>query len=251
MIEQLPSRPASAVVAPLQPLPILALAATLALLLAAVPWLWPLAYPLRLLVTIVHELSHGLAGLLTGGHFDRFVIFPDGSGTAYVAGGWKLLIAPAGYLGSAAFAAGMITIGRSPRWSRRVLQALGALVLALSLRYGIPSIFSTQALGGLVAVVSGVLLGLGFLWAGRRASPAAALFLVNLTAFQAGLNACSDLLTLMGVSSQFSGLGQSDAQAMAALTFVPALIWAALWGLIAVLLIGGSLWRTWLRPGAR
>ncbi len=47
--------------------------------------LGPLAYPFRLLTTIVHELSHGMVTLLTGGFFLRFVIFPDGAGVDYTA----------------------------------------------------------------------------------------------------------------------------------------------------------------------
>ena len=49
--------------------------------------------------TLVHELSHGLAALLTGGRFVQFTITPDASGLATSAGGWRWLIIPAGYLG--------------------------------------------------------------------------------------------------------------------------------------------------------
>jgi hypothetical protein len=227
---------------------IIAMAAVAALLLTVIPALTPIAYPLRLLVTIVHELSHGVVGLLTGGSFERFVVFPNGSGTALIRGGWSPLVASAGYLGSAVFAAWLIRIGHNARWSRRALAGIGVVVLVLSLRYGVPSIFSTQPLGGLVATISGTLLGLGFLWASRVASAPTTLFLTNLIAFQAGVNAFSDLMTLVGISSQVFVAQRSDAQAMADMTFIPAVIWALLWAIIAAALIGGALWQTWLRP---
>src|SRR5262245_25920199 len=122
--------------AALRPAPILGLAAVVALVLTFVPWLGVLAVPFRLLVTIVHELSHGLVALLTGGHFERFVVFPNGAGVAYTAGGWRALVIPAGYLGAALFGAALIVLGRNTRAGRVALAVIGAAVLLLALRYG-------------------------------------------------------------------------------------------------------------------
>ena len=122
-------------------------------------WLGPLAYPFRLLTTIVHELSHGLVTLLTGGVFLRFVVFPDGAGMAYTAGGIRWLIIPAGYVGAALFGAALITLGRSHQRSRVALGVLGAALALLTLRYGLPTVFSAQFLSGLLTVGTGVGLG--------------------------------------------------------------------------------------------
>jgi hypothetical protein len=234
-----------------QPRVVIGGAGALALLLSAVPWLWPLGYPFRLLVTIVHELSHGLAALLTGGSFARFVVFPNGEGVAYTAGGWRALIIPAGYIGVAIFGAALLLLGRSHRWSRAALGAVGAAVLLLALRYGIPSIFSAQAAGGLLAVFSGLLLGGGFLLAAWKASSVWTLFLTNLVAVVAGLTAFSDLFALVGLSSQLAGVPATDARSMAELTFIPAIVWAVLWALVAAALIGWAAWHAWLRPSSR
>jgi hypothetical protein len=228
---------------------IVGLAALAAFILAVVPWLAPLAYPLRLLITIVHELGHGLAALLTGGQFLRFVVFPSGEGVAYTAGGWRLLVIPAGYLGAAAFGAGLIVAGRTARTSRAVMTGLGGALLALTLLYGTPSIFSPSWQSGLLTVGSGVFLGAAFLWVAARATLGWTLFLLNLIAVQAGLTAFSDLVTLIGLSTRFFGGPSNDAQAMAAATFLPAAFWAVLWAATAIALIGGALWATWVRPG--
>jgi hypothetical protein len=230
------------------PRAIVGLAALVALLLAIVPWFAPLNYPFRLLITIVHELSHGLAALLTGGEFVRFVVFPNGEGLAYTAGGWRLLIAPAGYLGSALFGAVLIRLGVSARWSRTALGVIGVALLLLTLRYGLPSLASNQWLGGAVTVVSGLVLGAVFLVAALKASAAWVLFLLNLVAIQAGLTAFSDILIVIGLSSRFGSTLPTDAQTMASTTFIPAIVWALLWAVIAVGLVGGSLWRTWISP---
>ena len=62
-------------------------------------------YPLRLLVTFVHETGHGLTAVITGGRFVRFVVYPDGSGVATTAGGSAFLVPQMGYLGAALFGA--------------------------------------------------------------------------------------------------------------------------------------------------
>jgi hypothetical protein len=121
------------------------------------------------------------------------------------------------------------------------------MVLLLSLRYGLPSIFSAQPLGGLLATASGALLGAAFLFAARRASAAWALFLTNLVAIMAGLTAFGDLLGLIGLSSRAGGVA-TDARSMAELTAIPAIAWAVLWAAVAAAAIGWAAWRAWLRP---
>jgi hypothetical protein len=220
-------------------------AALAALALALVPWLGPLAYPLRLLLTIVHELGHGLAALLTGGDFLRFIVFPDGSGVATTAGGWQILIIPAGYLTAAAFGALLIRLGRQPRAGRVALAATGILLLALTLRYGLPGLIA----GGLLAVLAGLALGSLLLWAAARAPRGWLLFLLNLIGIQAGLTALTDLLALVALAGIRPGMRASDAHAMAALTGIPAIVWALLWAALAAVLVGSALWTTWRSRG--
>jgi peptidase M50B-like protein len=231
-----------------RPTVIVGLAALAALALTLVPGLGLLSYPFRLLITIVHELSHGLVALLTGGAFLRFVVFPNGEGVAYTAGGWRLLVIPAGYLGSALFGASLIYLGRSVRWGRTAMAVLGAAVLLLSLRYGLPSVATAQWSSGVITVVAGLVIGAGFLWVARKATTAWVLFLINLVAIQAGLTAFSDLFALINLSSQLAGAPANDARAISELTLVPALIWAVLWALVALALVGTALWRTWFVP---
>src|SRR5262245_15965460 len=225
-----------------RPIAIVGLAALAALVLVLVPGLGLLSYPFRLLITIVHELSHGLVALLTGGAFLRFVVFGNGEGVAYTAGGWRLLVIPAGYLGSALFGASLIRLGGSVRWSRAAMAVLGAAVLLLSLRYGLPSIATLQWSSGVITVVAGVAIGFGFVWVARKATTAWVLFLTNLVAMEAGLTAFSDLFALIQLSSGWAGAAATDARAMSELTLVPALVWAVLWAVVALALIGAALW---------
>lgn len=231
-----------------QTLTLIGVAGLAAVLLAIVPWLSFLNYPFRLLITIVHELSHGLAALITGGSFIRFVIFSDGSGLAYTTGGWRLLVIPAGYLGVALFGAVLIMLGRNHRWSRIAMAIIGLVMILFTLRYGIPSIFSDHMLGGVLTTVSGVFFGGLFLLIAFKASSRWIVFLLNFIAIQAGLTAFSDIVTVIGLSMPFLTPARSDAQSMADLTLIPAVVWALVWAAVAFLLIGGAIWATWLVP---
>jgi hypothetical protein len=229
-----------------QTLTLITLAGLTSLLLAMAPVLRLLNYPFRLLLTMVHELGHGLAALLTGGHFVRFVVFANGSGLAYTAGGWRFAVIPAGYVGLALFGAGLIMLGRSHRWGRTAMAVIGGGMLVMSVRYGMPSIFSADWLSGILTTVSGIVFGGIFLWVAVKAAPGWIVYLLHLVAIQAGLTAFSDVFTLIGLSTRFFDAPANDAQSMAQLTFIPAFVWAGLWAVMAVVLIGGAIWRTWL-----
>lgn len=232
-----------------QTLILIGLAALASLLMAILPLFGLLNFPFRLLLTMVHELGHGLAALLTGGNFIRFVVFPNGAGLAYTAGGWPLLVTSAGYLAVALFGAGLIMLGRSQRWSRIALGVIGGVMVVFSLRYGAPSIFSTgHILAGLLTTLAGVIFGAFFIWMALKAAAGWVVLLLHFLAIQAGLTALADLFGLIGLSTRFFTAPANDAQSMAELTFIPAVIWAILWVVIAVVLIGGAIWVTWLRP---
>jgi Peptidase M50B-like len=233
-------------VSPGQIVGLIALAALVAVLLAWIDWLRPLAYPFRLLLTLVHELSHGLAALATGGRFLRFVVFADGSGLAYTAGGWRLVVIPAGYLGAAAFGAALILTGRSRRGGRAALGLVGAAVVLLTLRYGLPTVFTAQVGAGLLTVAGGLGIGALLVWIAVAAGPRWTVFTLYLLAIEAGLASFTDLWTLIGLAT--TSAVATDARSMAELTHLPALVWAVLWALAAAAILGAAV-RVALRAG--
>ena len=130
-------------------------------------------------------------------------------------------------------------------WGWRCLGLYLSVMGLLSLRYGIPTIFAGEFINGLLTTTSGIIFGLFFLWVGLKAAPGWIIFLLHLVAIQAGLTAFSDLATVIGLSTQFFNAPANDARSMAQLTFIPALVWAVLWAVTAVVLIGGAIWLTW------
>jgi len=62
-------------------------------------WLTPLSYPLRLLATLVHELGHLSAVVLSGGEIFGMRVQASGAGHVLSLGGARWLVSPAGYVG--------------------------------------------------------------------------------------------------------------------------------------------------------
>ena len=60
-------------------------------------------YPIKIFVVYLHESSHALATILTGGQVRSISISPDESGYCESMGGIKWIIIPAGYIGSMIF----------------------------------------------------------------------------------------------------------------------------------------------------
>ena len=63
-------------------------------------WNSVLILPIKLMTVFFHELSHGLAAILTGGSIVKIELNLNQGGVCYHQGGWFLVVASAGYLGS-------------------------------------------------------------------------------------------------------------------------------------------------------
>ena len=68
-------------------------------------------YPIRMLVTFLHEFGHAFGAIITGGRVANLEIRPDGSGVCWTAGGSRAVILMGGYIGSAIFGNLLFYIG--------------------------------------------------------------------------------------------------------------------------------------------
>jgi hypothetical protein len=113
--------------------------ALIAFIIALVLWqmqgLFFLAFPFRLFVTMIHELGHGMAAVLTGGKFLRFQVTSRGAGLAWTSGGSRFVIIQAGYLGTALFGAALLFITHHVKRPGRVAMGIGVFVAILTLAY--------------------------------------------------------------------------------------------------------------------
>lgn len=215
---------------------------------AAVYFLWNsaelkwLIYPLRLLVTFIHETGHALVAILTGGEIREFVVNADGSGFVHISGGNALLIAPAGYLGTAVFGAWLFIANNRLRSARILAFVLGlaTAIFSLMLLYFdqlAPSAWkgeNTQLAILIGAATGGSLMLMGWLTHQRIVR-----WLLLVLAVSCSLEALLDITILARLNDPL-GSQRSDLHQFAEMVPVfNVTVWAYIWvfGAIAVFLI--------------
>jgi hypothetical protein len=207
----------------------------------AISWFVPfgttLLYPLTLFTTWVHEMGHGIMGLMMGGDFTELVIRGDGSGYAstYAAHGWpEALVCAAGILTPAFGGSIILATVHGPKRAR---VALGFLAVALVLSL----IFYVRSTAGVIAMPL-VAIGLGYAAWQPKWRVVIAQFLGVLLALDTVTDGFSYAL-----SSEARKGEKSDVQMIA--DELGGAHW--MWGLaiiaVALVLLGTSLWWAWRR----
>lgn len=184
-------------------------------------WDTPLVYPLKIFVVLLHEVSHAVAAVATGGAIQKIVLDPYQGGATYTMGGSRFLTLSAGYLGSLAWGGLMVEAARGRRLRPDlVVGAIGGLVVALTLLF----------VRNLFGIAFGVLFGAALVAASRKLSAAwnrSLLLTLGLT---------SSLYAILDIKSDVLDRPHlpSDAHMLAQLTGVPTLAWGVLWIAVAL-----------------
>ena len=205
-------------------------------ILYAVPGLRWLAWPLRLLSTLAHELGHGLAAVLVGGRFEALLMWSDGSGvatwTALTSRLSHAIIAAAGLLGPALAAAACFLLGRSPRGSRITLCAMGGgLVLA--------DVLVVRTLFGVLFVALLAVVMLVVALAGRPWMSQVALILMGVQLALSVFSRGDYLFT--PVARTEAGSVPSDVAQIAEALLLPYWFWGGAIAALSVLILGVAL----------
>ena len=181
---------------------------------AIVLWNTFVAYPFRVFVVFLHEISHGLAAILSGGELVSIGLSPNEGGVAVTRGGWRFLVLSAGYLGSLLFGALFLLLGGRRR-APGIVGLLGIFTLVVTLVY-VRTWFGL--LYGLLAA------GIFILFASKLKAEASEILL-------AAVGVMSCLYAVWDIASDvlLRSMPMSDASALADLTGVPAVVWGVLW----------------------
>ncbi len=223
-------------------------AVVLVLVMMWIPYSQFVLYPVRLFVTLVHESGHALAATLTGSAVEGIRLNPNASGVTLIRATWwaDWIINPAGYLGAALFGAMLLQLGRlrAKTAGKSILRFMAGYALVVTLVWchnpAVSGLF-TPVMGVLIAVIMGLLA--------RYLPDRAAQFVAIFIAVECGLDALNDLVTLLVITTNH--LGDNDAANMAAVSHIPAIVWALLWAALASILVFGSFriyWRAVTRP---
>ncbi|MFV2056535.1 MAG: M50 family metallopeptidase [Thiohalomonadales bacterium] len=196
-----------------------------ALILSEIPFInWPFGW----METFFHELSHGLAALLSGGSIERIVLRFDGSGISYTRGGWQPLVLFSGYAGAVIWGAiiylGANVSGATSRW-------LAFGILSLLIVVGV--LYARDWVTITIMLIIAAVLYTSFRYVVGVIFPHFMEFIgiyIMVSAAKAPLNL-------------FDGRSIGDGAALATSTWVPEFVWALLWFVLAVGMIV-FLWRS-------
>ena len=202
-----------------------ALLAALAVLLV---FLWDswLLYPLRILVVFFHEMSHGLAALLTGGGIRAIHLHPEAGGMCVTTGGIPFLVISAGYLGSLVWGGALMLLSRKSRWANPLTAGLGIFLLAAA------------------AVLVREVFGFGFLFCAGAGAALAAMGLrlpawVNAFVLRLiGLASCMYAIVDIKADILDRSHPATDATLLAGRTGIPAWVWGLFWMVLALAISG-------------
>jgi len=188
----------------------------------ALVWNTRVVYPLKILVVFFHEMSHGLAALLTGGSVVRIDVVAAEGGLCVTMGGSRFVTLSAGYLGSLLWGGLILLLSARTRLDRGVSVVLGGILVLTALLFVRPF----AGFGFLFGLLSGVaLVGIGLLL--PEAVNDYLLRVVGLTScLYAVLDIKSDILDRPEL--------RSDAAMLGDLTGLPTVFWGVLWIAVAV-----------------
>lgn len=183
-------------------------------------WNTPVVLPLKIFVVFLHEISHGIAAVATGGRIERILIGVDQGGACLCGGGSPFVTLSAGYLGSLAWGVLLVWLARFDARAHWTTAVVGVATGAITLAY------VRTAFG----FAFGLAVAVALVFAARRLSGrwnARVLYALGLTsALYAILDIKSDVIDRPEL--------RSDARMLAELTGVPTVIWGGLWIAIAL-----------------
>jgi Peptidase M50B-like len=184
-------------------------------------WNTVFIYPLKIFVVFLHELSHGIAAVLTGGRIVKIELSSLQGGVCYTSGGARLLIVPAGYLGSMLFGALILLLASKTNFDKVISFIIGIAVFLITILF-IRPLFG---FGFIFSLVFGcVIIFISFLPA--KINDIVLKFIGLTSMLYAILDIKDDLITRT--------VHDSDASAMSQMIPLPPVVWGIIWILIAI-----------------
>ncbi|MEZ4423606.1 MAG: M50 family metallopeptidase [Gemmatimonadota bacterium] len=183
-------------------------------------WETPAFTPVKIFVVLLHELSHALAAVLTGGTVRHITLDAMQGGATVTTGGSAFVILSSGYLGSLLLGGLLLVAGMVLRKGLR--PALGGVALVV---LGATVFLIRSAFGFAYGLTAGLVLLAVARWLPAWVSRAVLIGLGLTSCLYAILDIKSDVFDRPGAPS--------DAYMLAEMTGVPTLVWGVLWAVLA------------------
>ena len=122
-------------------------------------WNTNVIYPLKIFVVFMHEVSHGLAAIATGGSIVEIQINPQQGGYARTLGGSRFWTLTAGYLGSLLCGGIILLLAARTHFDKTVSVLTGIGMVAISIGFGSDMFTYLFGIGfGVILIVFGLFL---------------------------------------------------------------------------------------------
>lgn len=115
-------------------------------------WQSAIIRPVKYLTVFFHELSHGMAAIMTGGQIVRIELNANTGGLCVSRGGNRFIIVSAGYLGSLIWGCLILALASKTDFDREITAALGILLLIVT------ALWVRNLAGVLICVLTGLSL---------------------------------------------------------------------------------------------
>lgn len=189
----------------------------------------PLLYiPFNWLESYFHEISHGIAAILTGGNVLRIQLFANGAGLCTTQGGISFVISFSGYAGATLWGWGIYKLASAHQRVAQIFSVLIFVLLVSSIVF-----WGRDLLTWFILAVLAVMFLL-------------TIKLKKIHYLQVLMQFFGLLILLNSLSSPsylLDGRHQGDGAALASMTLIPEIIWVMIWFLIALLALY-SLYKT-------
>jgi hypothetical protein len=176
--------------------------------------------PLNWLESYFHEMSHGIAALVTGGQIISIQLFANGAGLCTTQGGISFIISFFGYAGATLWGWLVFTIANSHQRTAQIFSAVMLCLLVLSMLFFVRDLLT-------IIIVSSLALMFFITIKLRR------LYYVQLLVKFFGLSIL--LNSLLSPTYLFDGRSLGDGAALAEMTLVPEFIWVLIWCVFAIM----------------
>lgn len=192
-----------------------ALFLTAIILLSIFCWDTFFIYPIKLLVVLLHEISHGFAALLSGGSISEIIVDYNIGGLCVSRGGNKYFIISSGYIGSMIWGGALFLSAQNYRAAKYLCDFIAVIFVIFAI----------------IVIHNDFGRALAFIFA-------AVLFIISryppkivFTYFLKSIGLISCLYTLVDIKEDLLTLEyrESDAQILANMTSTSAIFWGFFW----------------------
>ncbi|PKH89306.1 M50 family metallopeptidase [Colwellia sp. Bg11-28] len=175
--------------------------------------------PLNWLESYFHEISHGIAALLTGGEIMRIQLFANGAGLCTTRGGLSFIISFFGYAGATFWGWLLFKLANSHQRTAQIVSGFMIVLLLVSIIFWARDLLT-------IIIISSLAVMFVLTIKMRR------LYTLQVLLKFFGLSIL--LNSLFSPTYLFDGRDLGDGAALASITMVPELVWVLLWCVLAV-----------------